>query len=440
MTFYSVLADSDVARIHRAALEVLADTGVQIESEQLLRLLGDFGADVELQQSRARFPVARVEQFIADSAKYDWSAHRPSFHTFAGIYACQYLNPETDALECFSEQTFRDYIRIANALKEIDSVSTLGIPFPADGIPPAYGALAEKLYGWKCGAGPSGTVQFTGLCPYVEEMYARRAEALGRPLKEVFHSVGYLISPLRLARVECEQLLYFRLRGLRMGVGHLLSIGSSAPITIAGAAVLSLAESLFLGMLHRALWGDRSFRVDAGIMVMDMRTTMSVYGRPEGIAVGAILGQMARWYGVGSGSQGGLTDAKEPSVQAGMQKAMSAVAGMHSCGASSMDAGLLSIDEICSPEQLVYDNELAAAIGRTTQPAVSRNSSELLGQDTGPFGEGGWTTEGHHPTSSPGVRVTIRGPDRATAGTGSNAGPRRSRRTNASPAGYAAFR
>ncbi len=368
MTYYSVLTEHDLERIHRAALKVLAKTGVRVESDHLLELLADFGGTVDLDRSRVCFPVDWVECFIADSARHDWETCRPSLYTSAGIYACQYLNPQTDALESFSEQTFHDYIRIGNALKEIDAVLTLGIPFPAGDIPPAYGALAEKLYGWKHGAKPAGTVQFTGLCPYIEEMYARRAEALGRPLKEIFHAVGYLISPLRLARAECEQLLYFRSRGLHMSIGHLLSLGASAPITIAGAVVLSLAESLFLGILHRALWGSNSFGISAGVMVMDMRTTTSMYGRPEGIAISALLGQIARRYGVSCGSKGGLTDAKEPSVQAGMQKAMSAVAGFHTCGSSGMDAGLLSIDEICSPEQLVYDNELAGAIRRITQP------------------------------------------------------------------------
>jgi trimethylamine--corrinoid protein Co-methyltransferase len=385
---YDILSGGDVERIHRGALKVLAEVGVRVESQKLLGLLGDFGGAVDLASSRVRFPSAWVEQFIADSVKYDWSAHRPSFHTFAGIYACLYLNPETDTLEPFTEQTFRDYIRIGNALRDVDVVSALGIPFACDDLPPAYGPLAEKLYGWKYHASPSGTVQFTGLCPYIVEMYERRAAELAQPLKEVFHAGGYLISPLRLARAECEQLLYFRSRGLRMSTGHLLSMGASAPITMAGAVVLSLAEALFLGILNRLLWGSRSFYIGGGPMVMDMRTTTSMYGRPERIVMGAMMGQLACWYGVGSGSHAGLSDAKEPSVQAGMQKALGIVPGIYACGSSSMDAGLLSIDEICSPEQLVYDNELASAVRRTLQP-VDLSDEALAVAEIAEVGPGG---------------------------------------------------
>lgn len=388
MTFYGVLSESQMQDLHAAALRVLAQTGVQVESEELLGLLADFGGQVDRDSQRVRFTASLVEGFIQESERYDWSQHQPRFYCSTGIYGCLSLNPETDQLEPFTETSFREYIHLASSLTDVDSVSTLGLPFAADGVPPAYGALAEKLYGWKHGAHPSGTVQFAGLCPYLEEMYARRAEELGRPLSEVFHAVGYLISPLRLARPECEQLVYFRSRHLRMHLGHLLSLGASAPITLAGAVVLVVAESLFLGMLQDALWGDRSFGVGSGPMVMDMRTTTSMYGRPEQTMMNAMLGQMARWYGVSGGSHSGLTDAKEPSAQAGAQKAMSTVAGLQSCGVASMDAGLLSIDEICSPEQLVYDNELASAVRRTLQP-VDFSDEALAVAEIAEVGPGG---------------------------------------------------
>ena len=52
------------------------------------------------------------------------------------------------------------------------------------------------------------------------------------------------------------------------------------------------------------------------------------------------------------------------------------------------------------------------------RPAVSQNSSALLGRDVGPFGEGVWTTKGRYPASSPGGRAMIGDADRATEGAG----------------------
>lgn len=363
-SYYTLLTQAQVEQIHRSALRVLHEVGVQVESDPMLALLADFGGQVDRNLQRVRFAPPWVERFIQDSLKYDWSAHVPALSCWAGIYASSYLNPDTDELEPFTESTFRDYARLARHLKGVGGATNLGMPFVPDDIPAPYGPLSEKLFGWKHGAEPSGTVQFAGLCPFLVDICARRADDLGQPLANVFRATGYLVSPLRLSRTECEQVLYFRSRGLRMGVGHLLSLGGSAPITIAGAAVLNLAESLFLNILRRALWGDLSLSISGATMVMDLRGMVSLYGRPEQAMVSTVLGQVARWYGASSWGHGGVSDAREPSAQAGMQKALSAVAGLLSCGGSGLDAGLLGVDAICSPEQMVYDAELATCVGR----------------------------------------------------------------------------
>ncbi len=365
--YYSPLSQTEVEQIHRAALRVLEEVGVQVESPELLSTLGEFGGRVDDNAQRVRFPAPWVEQFINDSDKYDWSRQQPTFSTFAGIYQCLYLNPESNRLEPFTEQTFGDYICLGRALGEI-GMTNLGLPFQVEGIPSAYAPLSEKLYGWKYGARPSGTLQVTGLCPYLVEIYERYAQETGRTLPQVFQACGFLISPLRLARPECDQLLFFHSKGLHMNIGHLISLGGSAPITVAGTAVLNLAEGLFLNILHRALWGGRHLGLGSSVMVMDLRTVASLYGRPEGPMVNAVLGQVARLYGVSCTSQAGLTDSREPSAQAGMQKALSAAAGLCSCGHSSIDAGLLAVDVICSPEQLIYDAELAGALRRMMNP------------------------------------------------------------------------
>jgi trimethylamine--corrinoid protein Co-methyltransferase len=123
-------------------------------------------------------------------------------------------------------------------------------------------------------------------------------------------------------------------------------------------------------------------------VVMDMLSTHSMGGRPEVAAICAVLGQVARLYGVRSGGGGGLTDAKEPSVQAGMQKAMLSVAVTLSAGSAALDAGLLSLDEICSPEQMVYDAELVSAIGHILRP-VDASEEACAAEDIAAVGVGG---------------------------------------------------
>jgi trimethylamine--corrinoid protein Co-methyltransferase len=384
---YGVLSPAEIEQIHRSALQVLHRVGVRVESKDMLDILDRAGAQVNLADQRARFAPATVESFISASDRYDWGQHRPRFNSFVGIYQSRYLSPDTDCLEEFCETTLRDYVRLGQSLGA-GGFELLGLPFVPEGIPPAYIPLADKIYAWRYGIGASGTVRFAGLCPYLIEIYARYAQEVGRPLAEVWSAYGHLISPLRLARGECEQLLYFRSRGLRMHIGHMLSLGASTPVTIAGAAVLKLAEAIFLSILHRALWGGSSLRIGGFGVVMDMRGLRSMGGRPEIGAISAVLGQVARFYGVRSGGGGGLTDAKRPSVQAGMQKAMNAVAAVHSCGGGGLNAGLLSLDEVCSPEQMVYDMELVSAVRHMLRP-VEVSDETCAVEDIVSVGPGG---------------------------------------------------
>jgi trimethylamine:corrinoid methyltransferase-like protein len=386
--FFSLLTQTQIEDIHRSALRVLHETGVRVESEDLLRILGDFGGQPDLEAQRIRFTRAWTEQFIADSDKYDWAHHRLSFRCSAGIYQGLYLNPETGTLEPFTEKTLGNYIRVGNALPEIQSVGLLGLPFVPDWVPSPYTPLAEKLYAWEFGAHPHDTVQFTGLCPYIEEIYARYAEEIGPPLKDVFGASGYLLSPLRLARSECDQLLYFHSRGLHMSIGHMLSLGLSTPVTTAGAAVLKLAETLFLSILRRALYGGRGFSLGGFGVVGEMRNARSMGGRPERLSVEMVLGQVARWYGVRSGAGGGLSDAKEPSPQAGMQKVLAAGIALSTCGSAWLDAGLLSLDEINSSEQIIHDAEVTGAIQHMIRP-VEISPETLAVEDIATIGPGG---------------------------------------------------
>ena len=199
---YGVLTRAEVEQIHRSALQVLHRVGVRVESPDLLTMLADVGAQVDLGEERARFAPASMEAFISASDRYDWGQHRPRFGSFTGIYQSRYLDPGTDRLEEFCEASLRDYVRLGQSLG-VGGFELLGLPFVPEGIPPSYIPLADKIYAWRYGIGASGTVRFTGLCPYLIEIYARYAQEVGKPLAEVWSAYGHLISPLRLARGEC---------------------------------------------------------------------------------------------------------------------------------------------------------------------------------------------------------------------------------------------
>ncbi len=231
---------------------------------------------------------------------------------------------------------------------------------------PELEPLYERYYAWKYGASDHGSIHLDELCPYVLELCEIAAQHTGRPLAEVFKGTVYLIPALKLGRHEAYQVQYFRQRGLRVHIGDMYAMGGSAPVTLAGAVALNVAEQLALRILDGALFGDRRLHLGCSISVMDMRTAIYPYGRPEMGLTNLMTAQMARFYGASFSGHAGLSDAKLPSVEAGAQKALTAIPTLMAGGSFWMDAGLLSTDEVCSPIQMVLDNEFLGALKQFT--------------------------------------------------------------------------
>lgn len=361
------LSRAQVETLHRSALRVLAETGVRVEHAPLARRLEALGATVS--GECVRFAPAGVERRLFSDAPPEppiW----PQIRVFAGIYQSWYLDPDTNRLEPFDADRLARYIALAASLPLVHHTHLLGLPFLPAGSEATLLPLAEKLYGWKYGARPGGAVQLTSLCQPLLQMFRCHAAATGVPLAKVFRAEGYLVSPLRLARPECEQFLFFAENGLRMRLGHLPSQGGTAPVTFAGAVTLALAEQIFLHLVNRAVWPDAALALSGEVMTMDPRTGAAVYGRPEQHRINAAFADLARFYNCPCTGHTGLSDAKLPSAEAGAQKAIGALLTGLATGAGTVEAGLLATDEICSPVQMVLDHDLAGALAALLREPV----------------------------------------------------------------------
>lgn len=374
---YELLSPAELEIIHRQALLVLAQMGMQIENRQLLEALGDFGLTVDMDSERVRFPTAFVEEYLEKAVKYEWETATPTVGGSAGVYHGRYHDPLSNELVPWTQDRLVFYFRLARELSHIDGAKMLGCRLP---VPAQLEPLYERYYCLKYGAGDSGTIFLDALCPYLLEYYQAVAEAQKQPMNQVFRGTVYLVPPLKLGRNEANQVAYFWERGLRVRIGDMYAMGATAPVTIAGAVTLNLAEHIALCILNWVLFSDMRLRLGGSISVMDMRTTIYPYGRPEMALANLMTAQLARHYGAAYSGHAGLSDAKLPSVEAGAQKALTAIPTLLACGGLWMDAGLLSIDEVCSPIQLVLDNEFLSCLSRFA--CEFEISEERIGLDT----------------------------------------------------------
>jgi trimethylamine--corrinoid protein Co-methyltransferase len=346
--------------IHRHALRILAEMGMEIQHEGLLTALAGFGLPVDMTAQRVRFPADIIERFIAEAATFDWEHMTPRVSGSAGIYHGLYHDPVSGELLPWTEKRLAFYFALARHLVHVEGASMLGCRLP---VPAPLEPLYERYYNWKYGGHEGGSIYLDEVCPYLLDLYQVVADARNVPVTDVFQATVYLVPPLKLGRHEAYQVAYFRERGLRVGIGGgMPAMGATAPATLAGAVTVNLAEQLALRLLDWALFGIKRLHLGSSISVMDMRTGIRPFGRPEMALANLMTAQLARQYGASFSGHAGLSDAKLPSVEAGAQKMLTALPTLLAGGSLWVDVGLLSIDEVFSPLQMILDNEMLSVL------------------------------------------------------------------------------
>ena len=389
----NVFDEGEEESIHRTILRILDEVGVCVESEQILERLAQAGGRIDRKNMRACFSSEFMERFIGESEVFDWDSAQPRVWGVVGMYCGYYLDPETDRYEPWTVRTMLRYAKIAHYLEHTNG--EISYAFPVEGVPnevlvPFFHYLALKFTGRS-----ACSLNNVRWCPLVLEMCETAADALGVPAGKLFNGHIHLISPLKLGREEARIFTFFAERGLRVGIGNMSSAGGTAPVTLAGAIALHLAQGMFINILMRAYFGQKHIGLGCSISPLDMRTAMYAYGRPEKEICNVAMAQMARRYGASYAGHGGLCDAKRPGAEAAFQKAMNSIPTLMACGHTAIDCGLLSVDEVFSPIQMVIDDEMVSALGRFAR-GFEVNEDTLAFDLIKEVGPGGWFLDAEH--------------------------------------------
>jgi trimethylamine:corrinoid methyltransferase-like protein len=186
------------------------------------------------------------------------------------------------------------------------------------------------------------------------------AEAMGRPLV----SGGmFTVSPLRLSGYEFDIAVRYAARWQRFWVTSYPAMGASAPIRHRAAWVLSIAECIGGAVTLHLVGGGKPVHFNIGMFPFDLRTLAIAGGMPECAWMYWASAQVNRFYVPSAGYSMMLgSQAKRPGLQAGMEKAMAGTFGVLTGCDDLHYAGVLSFDDIFSPEQMAADCELRDAL------------------------------------------------------------------------------
>ena len=172
------------------------------------------------------------------------------------------------------------------------------------------------------------------------------------------------VSPLAFAKAN-ENLIEFASEGVPYAIGPIPMLGATSPMTLAGTAVISNAESLAGLTLGQLVNPHTPVVYTCWATPMDPVTSRCSYGAPEfALGTSALCAAMARHYDLPSYGFGGCSDSKVPDAQAGAEAMMtSMMAGL--CGVNLIhDHGYLAGGSIGSIEMAVICDEIIGMVSR----------------------------------------------------------------------------
>lgn len=371
---YKPLPEEDVARIVDAALTLLDTLGMGEVPGGLADRLVAHGARVE--GERVALPPALVREAMAAApSQFTFHGRDPArsieiggraVHYGTGGAAVQTLDLETGLYRPSTLADLRDFTRLQDTLTNVSwftrcCVATdVADPYDLD-VNTAFALLANTTK-------PVAT-SFTlseHVAPIVEmlDLAAGGTGAFAaRPFLKAH--ISPVISPMRYGDDAVAVTEAAIAANIPLSCITAAQSGATAPATLAGFLVQSLAETLAsLVMVHVTKPGHPMV-FSNWPLVIDLRTGAFAGGGGEIAVLNAASAQISNWLGLPSGVASSMTDAKAIDAQYGAEKGLTALAAGLAGGnliyeSAGMTASLLG----ASFEAFVLDDEMISHIYR----------------------------------------------------------------------------
>ena len=269
------------------------------------------------------------------------------------------LDPETGEHRKFTQADIANGYRLCDALPNIHFVMSIGIP--ADVEP-------ELAYDVQMALMLEHTVKPLVLvtndkasCQRAIDMAAAVAGGY-EALREQQHILLYSepSSPLQQSETAVDKLMLMAETELPVVHSPGPQMGATAPITMAGGLVMSLAEILSSLVVHQLQRPGAPFVFGAGLHHMDMGSAQICYASPEFQLTKAAIAELGRWYGMPTWGYAGCSDAKVMDEQAAVEATLSVIMARFTGCNLIHDVGYMESGLTTSLEMIVLTDELVA--------------------------------------------------------------------------------
>lgn len=367
----SVLTDEQMDRIHEASLTILDRVGVLVPHDEVLDRFAAVGATVDHLAQRVRIPPDLVQTCLEQAGKRFTLHGRDLTRRAAfGVGARNYNSSGGQALWVDSPGGDRRYC----TLGDVAAASRLGDALPGLTIVGAMADPHELSSSFRCvevmAAMLRNTVKPIMLWFHdrasarflVEMMIAVRGDEKRAGQLPLCYPFLEPISPLRFPFNGVDLLFETSRLNLPVPVGPMAQMGLSAPATVAGTMIQENAEILAGICITQLIRAGTPVCYGGICHAFDMRTTQVIFGGPEQAIFSVAMTQMGKRYGLPVYVNAGLTDAKRPDAQAGLEAgitlALAAASGADIFG----HLGISGADQGASLDMLVLQHEILSYI------------------------------------------------------------------------------
>ncbi|NMM44217.1 trimethylamine methyltransferase family protein [Rhodospirillaceae bacterium KN72] len=375
---YQVLNETDILRIHTAALEILETVGLADAIPTCIEAVTARGGFLN-EYGRLCIPRALVEDTLAIAARkfvlhgqdprHDMEPWGKKVYFGTAGAAVHIVDPVTRK---YRESTTRDLYDIARLVDAMDHIHFFQRSVVCRDLPDPFEMDFNTCY-----ASVRGTSKHVGSSWVHPDHFDASLEMLhmiaggedkwrARPF--VSMSNCFVVPPMKFAEDACRCLESAVKGGMPILLLAAGQAGATSPASLAGAVVQEVAEVLaglvYVNALkpgHPCIFGTWPF-------VSDLRTGAMSGGSGEQALLMAACAQMANFYDLTGGVCAGMADSKIPDAQAGYEKGYNyALVGNSGANLVYESAGMhASLLGFCL-ESVLMDNDAIGASLRTVR-------------------------------------------------------------------------
>ncbi|BHH83493.1 trimethylamine methyltransferase family protein [Desulforhopalus sp. 52FAK] len=361
-----VISDSQINEIHMAACEILERTGTLIHSEDAKELLHSHGAYIE-KGDLVKIPSHLVDKALRTVPERFVLCDREGNRKYRMETGKTHYSPLVDNIDIIDPYTRKRRPYIGSDAKKMAKLMDYTRHMDVVQV----GAFAEDL--------PANIVDRVN----VREMFFNQRKAISfspngpQGLKDIIDmaaivagghdelrinpriiKLGEPISPLVHDADAIEELMICAKYGVPIVYYPIPMGGATAPATSAGLLAQGHAESLTGLVIHQLTNPGAPFLYGGVATVMDMMSTVCVYGGPELYLQCMALSDIAKHFKLPFWGTGGCTDTKQLDAQGaaeiGMSIFMTAMTGANLVH----DVGLLDQAGLVDPSNILFCDEV----------------------------------------------------------------------------------